>query len=173
MFSGKTSELLKRTANHEARDVVAFKHTIDTRYGKNEIVSHGGKACSARAVTSAAEILAHLPKSAKLIAIDEAHFFDSDLVDVTKILAKRGLSIVLTSLDPNSWGNPFDVVERLKSIVDETVPLQAICARCGLTADRTQRLTPIVNGNMVDGPENYEPRCRACWSPPPESSPIR
>ena len=42
------------------------------------------------------------------------------------------------------------------------------CGRCGREATYTQRLTPIIDGNIVGGPESYEPRCRQCWSPPPE-----
>ena len=91
--------------------------------------------------------------------------------DVTAILAKRGLSVVITSLDPDSWGRPFDVVERLRPIAGETIPLQAACAQCAARATRTQRLTPIIGGNMADAPENYEPRCRDCWAPPPEPAP--
>ena len=90
---------------------------------------------------------------------------------VIEALARRGLGVVLTSLDPDSWGRPFHVVERLRPIAGESVSLQATCARCDAVASRTQRLTPIVHGNMADGPENYEPRCPACWTPPPEPAP--
>ena len=172
MFSGKTTELLRRVARYDASQVAAFKHTIDTRYDTNEIVSHAGKAYPARAVTGAAEILARLPRRAELVAIDETQFFDLNLVDVVTILVRRGRSVILTALDPNSWGIPFEVVERLKPLADETVSLCAVCSCCGSEAHRTQRLTPIVGGNMVDGPENYEPRCVMCWSAPPEPTPV-
>ncbi|MCH7592528.1 MAG: thymidine kinase [Planctomycetes bacterium] len=171
MFSGKTTELLRRVASYDRAKVAAFKHAVDVRYSRNEIVSHAGKAYPACAVTSAGEILSRLAPGLELVAIDEAHFLDVDLVDVTGILARRGLAVVLTSLDPDSWGRPFEVLERLRPIAGESVFLQATCARCDAVASRTQRLTPIVGGNMADGPENYEPRCPACWTPPPERAP--
>ncbi len=171
MFSGKTSELLCRIAQHTPSRTLAVKHAIDTRFSANEIVSHAGKAYPARTVTAAAEILARLPKGVEFVAIDEAHHFDMGLVDVTSILVHRGLNVALTSLDPNSWGKPFAVAERLKNLADEPIVLTATCARCKKVADHTQRLTPIIDGNMVDGPENYEPRCRKCWSAPPEPEP--
>ena len=171
MFSGKTTELLRRVALYDRAKVAAFKHAIDVRYSPNEIVSHAGKAYPACAITSAGEILSRLALGVELVAIDEAHFLDADLVEVTTILAGRGLDVVLTSLDPDSWGRPFEVVERLKPITGESVSLQATCVRCDAVASRTQRLTPIIGGNMADGPENYEPRCPACWIPPPETAP--
>ncbi len=171
MFSGKTSELLRRIEQHTPARTLAVKHAIDTRYSTNEIVSHAGKAHPARSVTGAAEILVRLPRGVEFVAIDEAHHFDMGLVDVTSILAHRGLNVVLTSLDPNSWGKPFAVAECLKKIADEPITLTATCARCKKVADYTQRLTPIIDGNMVDGPENYEARCRNCWSAPPEPEP--
>ena len=171
MFSGKTSELLRRVAMHDQAKVAAFKHAIDVRYSPSEIVSHAGQSYPARAITSAGEILSRLPAAVELVAIDEAHFLDVDLVDVTAILARRGKNVVLTSLDPDSWGRPFDVVERLRPIAGETIPLQTACAQCAARATRTQRLTPIIGGNMADAPENYEPRCPDCWAPPPEPAP--
>ena len=173
MFSGKTTELLRRVDTFDRAKVAAFKHAVDVRYSPNEIVSHAGRAYPAQAITSAGEILARLATGVELVAIDEAHFLDADLVDVTAILARRGLDVVLTSLDPDSWGRPFEVVERLRPIAGESVPLHATCARCDAVASRTQRLTPIIGGNMADAPENYEPRCPACWTPPPEPAPRR
>lgn len=171
MFSGKTTELLRRVASYDRDKVAAFKHCLDVRYSPNEIVSHAGKAYPACAITSAGEILSRLAPGLELVAVDEAHFLDADLVEVTTILAGRGLDVVLTSLDPDSWGRPFEVLERLRPIAGESVPLQSVCARCDAVANRTQRLTPIIGGNMADSPENYEPRCLACWTAPPEPAP--
>ena len=103
-----------------------------------------------------------------MAAIDEAHFFDASLAAVVAGLAQRGVDVVVTSLQPDSWGRPFTVAERLLAIADEPMVTTATCARCGALADRTQRLTPIVDGQMVVKPSNYEPRCRSCWRPPLE-----
>lgn len=171
MFSGKTTVLFRRLERYPSRSVLAFKHVIDQRYSADEIVSHAGKGWPALMVATAAEIPRRIKTGIDIVALDEAHFFDDSLVQVVRDLTQRGIDVILTSLDRDSWGRPFAVAERLRSIADEALMLQAVCARCGVKADRTQRLTPIVSGQMVGGPESYEPRCQTCWSPPPEPPP--
>ncbi len=169
MFSGKTTELLRRLSCFPLPSILAVKHTIDTRYSVTQIVSHAGATFPAIAVSDPSDIAACLSDDVEIVAIDEAHFFQESLADVVLQLASRGIEVILTSLNPNSWGSPFRVNRRLRVIADEPILMCAICARCGGTADRTQRVTPIVDGKIVGGPESYEPRCRACWTPPPES----
>jgi len=168
MFSGKTSELLRRLEMYPRRTTLAFKHALDTRYSATAIVSHAGKASPAIVVKNSAEIERHITEVIDMVAIDEAHFFDEGSVDVVARIVERGIGIVLTSLQPDSWGRPFPVADQLLAIADEPILSSATCARCGAVADRTQRLTPIIDGRMVVEPDNYEPRCVKCWRPPPE-----
>jgi len=170
MFSGKTTELLRRLAEQPVGKALAFKHAIDTRYSASAIVSHNGKALPAIVVSNADEIEPHVTDGIEIAAIDEAHFFEERLADIVARLAQRGVDVVLTSLQPDSWGRPFPATERLLDIADEPMVTTATCARCGALADRTQRLTPIIDGRMVVEPDNYEPRCRNCWQPPPDRS---
>ena len=171
MFSGKTTELIRRLDGCPAESAAAFKHAIDTRYAADAIVSHGGKAYPAAAVTDPAEISPRVRDGVRMVAIDEAHFFCKALADVCGELSARGATVVVAMLDRNSWGRPFALARRLAALADETVSQRGVCARCGGVADRTQRLTPIVDGNLVGGPESYAPRCTACWFPPPEPPP--
>jgi thymidine kinase len=78
------------------------------------------------------------------------------------------MQVLLTALDRDSWGRVFPVVERLRAIAHLVREMTTFCARCGGLAERTQRLTPILDRSMVGGPESYEPRCLQCWKPPPE-----
>jgi thymidine kinase len=168
MFSGKTTELLRRLDARGTARVLAFKHVVDDRYDPDAIVTHGGRALPGIAVAGADAIRREIGAGVALVAVDEGHFFDASLIDVSRELVERGVDVIVTSLDLDSWGRPFAVAERLAAMADETVVMQATCGRCGAGADHTQRLTPIVDGNMVGGPESYEPRCRKCWRPPPE-----
>ena len=171
MFSGKTTDLLRRLDGCSPGSLLAFKHVIDNRYRGDAIVSHGGKAFPAEAITHAGEMLGCLCGGIELVAVDEGHFFDESLVDASRRVIGRGISVIITSLDRDSWGRRFPVAEQLRAIADEPIVRHAVCARCGATADRTQRLTPIIDGNMVGGPESYEPRCQRCWAPPPQPPP--
>lgn len=166
MFSGKTTELILRVERYPAESVLAIKHSIDTRFGRDAIMSHGGQALPATPVSCAREILNLIGPKTQIVAIDEGHFFDVELVEVIEGLNRRGLNVVLTSLEPDSWGRSFRMNELLREAAAECVMKSAACAQCGGVANRTQRLTPVVNGNMVVDPSHYEPRCQRCWREP-------
>ena len=175
MFSGKTTELLRRFRAGTARlelcssplKAMAFKHRVDDRYRWDKIVTHRMETISAEVVSSAVEILERIDGRTRLVAIDEAQFFDEALPTVCQELARRGIEVVMTALDLDSWGKPFPVVRKLLDTTSPSVILcRADCARCGATAGHTQRLTPIVDGRMIGGADDYEPRCSRCWRPP-------
>lgn len=167
MFSGKTSALLSHLRRFDRSSVLCFKHVIDTRYSVDCVVSHDGAKSPARPITSGGQIPRHVPQSARLVAIDEAHFFDDSLIDAVGLLRARGVDVVMTALDIDSFGEPFGLCDRLAGDANEHVRLKTTCVRCSGPATRTQRLTPIIDGQMVGGRESYEPRCSACWTPPP------
>jgi len=168
MFSGKTTMILDRLIGTDPEQTRAFKHACDQRYQPDAIVSHAGRSSPAVSLNFAREIEEHLTPAIRLVAIDEAHFFDEDLIAVLRRLAMAGTEVITTSLDCGSWGQPMPVTQQLIEIADRTILRHATCARCGGPANHTQRLTPIVDGNLVGGPECYEPRCGTCWHPPPE-----
>lgn len=92
MFAGKTEELLRRVrrAVIGGRRVEVFTHALDTR-GQGRIASHAGLDFPSRAAPSAAVIAEQVKADTDLVAVDEAHFFGSDLVPVANELANRGL----------------------------------------------------------------------------------
>lgn len=168
MFSGKTEELLRRARSAGPDRTVLFKHARDNRYSASEVVTHRHDHQPAITVTSAAEVLEHVRPDTAFVGIDEGHFFDAELPRVGRALAEKGARVVVTALDLDSWGRVFAVIQRLRAQADPVLVKLARCARCGRPADHTQRRTPIINGNMVGGPDDFEPRCVTCWSPPPE-----
>lgn len=172
MFSGKTSALFDRIARAETLDIRwrLLKHCIDDRYGTDTVTTHNGKRRHAVMVSSAAAVL-RAAEGADLVAIDEGHFFDAALPAACRQLAANGTSVVVTALDLDTWGRPFELVTALREAADEITVFRAACARCDAPATRTQRLTPIIDGDMVGGPEAYEPRCESCFHAPPEPPP--
>lgn len=168
MFSGKSRTLLRRIAAALADGTmtVAFKHALDDRYGPAGITTHDGERFEAIAVRRAMDIPSGVG-DARLVVIDEAQFFDSDLVGVCRELAGRGCNVVVAGLDRDSWGLPFEPVPSLEAIADRVIRTRATCARCGHEADFTQRLTAVEGTLMVGGADRYEPRCKSCFQPPP------
>lgn len=173
MFSGKTTLMLDRLAACPAGSAVAVRHAVDDRYRTDAIVSHDGRSFPAHTIARSSELLEwDIPPGVRLIAIDEIHFLDDSLVEIVSQLARRGFDVMLAGLDLDSWGRPFPLIERLKQAATHVVPRTTTCACCGGVADHTQRLTPIVDGRMVGGSDHYEPRCAACWRPPPRCKPL-
>ncbi len=114
MFSGKTEELIRRLKRVEfaQQKLLLFKPAIDDRYDEENVVSHKGSSFTAIPVNSSAELLKHWKKE-RIVAIDEAQFFDQQLIDVCNELAKQGVRVIVAGLDMDYLGKPFG----LKSFV--------------------------------------------------------
>lgn len=168
MFSGKSEFLVSQLeeAARRGRAIAAFKHSSDNRYCHRDIASHTGRRFRAMAVPDASRI-ADLVRTAEVVAIDEGQFFADDLVDVCRELVADGKQVLVAGLDLDSWGLPFGPMQELAGTADRVIRLQAVCARCGRPADRTQRVAPITGQKMVGGADCYEPRCAACFKAPP------
>ena len=109
MFSGKTEELIRRVRRAEiARQrVQVFKPKLDDRYSASQVASHDGGHAEAEVIENAAEILEKLAPQTTVVAIDEAQFFDWGIADVARLLADRGLRVIITGLDLDFRGEPF------------------------------------------------------------------
>jgi thymidine kinase len=168
MFSGKTDELIRRLvrATIAKQKVQVFKPAIDVRYAVEKVTSHAGSNYAAIPVEKAADIREKLEKDTTVVGIDEAQFFDAEVVQVAKDLAERGIRVLVAGLDTDFRGEPFGAMPVIMSIAEHVTKLHAICMVCGDEASRTQRL---VNGNparyddpvvIVGASEMYEARCR-------------
>lgn len=168
MFCGKTDELIRRLrrATIARQKVQVFKPVIDDRYAVQQVTSHAGSAYDAQPIRNAGEILEFLDNDTTVVAIDEAQFFNDDLVVVTQKLADMDLRVIVAGLDTDFRGEPFGPMPVLMSKAERVNKLHAICMVCGEPAARTQRLVngrparydePIV---VVGAAEMYEARCR-------------
>ena len=173
MFSGKTEELLRRLRRAEiaGQDVIAFTPAVDDRYGDATIGSHEGRQWEATVVDNEGpgvwDIEEHL-NGEEVVAIDEANFFDNDLVNVCEVLAAEGRRVVVSGTDITFRGEPFNPLPQLMATAEYVDKLRAICSVCGEPATRNQRL---VDGEpahiddptiVVGAEESYEARCRNC-----------
>jgi hypothetical protein len=82
MFSGKTEELLRRLRRAEfaKQSILLFKPIIDDRYATEAVVSHQGQSWVAKRVAAAIEIQ-NSWQGEQIVAIDEAQFFDHEIID--------------------------------------------------------------------------------------------
>ncbi len=167
MFSGKTEELIRRLrrARIAQQAVQVFKPIIDTRYALEKVSSHSGSEFEATPVAHAADLLPLLKPDTTVVAIDEAQFFDETVRNVCKVLAARGIRVIVAGLDQDFRGEPFGPMPEIFALAEHVDKLHAICAVCGGEASRTQRLIngepahyddPIV---VVGASQLYEARC--------------
>lgn len=169
MFSGKSEELIRRLRRgiYAKQKVVVFKPTIDDRYHKEKVVSHNGNEIEAINISIAREIFNQELDDVDVIGIDEVQFFDNGIVNIVETLAEKGHRVIVAGLDMDFRGEPFEPMPKLLAVSERVTKLQAVCAVCGSSSSRTQRL---INGKpaKIDDPiilvganESYEPRCRA------------
>ncbi len=174
MFSGKTEELIRRVRRAEIarQHIQVFKPKLDNRYSVSEVASHNGEQTPAEVIERASEILGKVRPETTVVAIDEAQFFDSQVAEVARILADRGLRVIITGLDLDFRGEPFGPMPLLMAEAEMVDKLHAICVVCAAPASRTQRL---INGRpakytdpviLVGASEVYEARCRDCHKVP-------
>jgi thymidine kinase len=169
MFSGKTDELIRRLrrATIARQKVQVFKPAVDVRYAVEKVTSHAGTDFDAIPIKHAADVYDRWEKDTTVVAIDEAQFFDDEIIAVVDELARRGIRVIVAGLDTDFRGEPFGPMPVLMAKAERVDKLQAICMVCGEPASRTQRL---VNGKparyddpvvIVGAAEMYEARCRA------------
>ncbi len=169
MFSGKTEELIRRLrrAKIAKLNVLIFKPKIDNRYSENEIVSHSEQSLPSIIVENSKSILEQ-SKNAQVIGIDEAQFFDNDLIDVCNQLANSGKRVIVAGLDQDFRGVPFEPIPQLLAIAEYITKTLAICVNCGNPADKTQRKIKSGERVLVGASDSYEARCRKCHYIPEE-----
>ncbi len=168
MYSGKSEELIRRLkrAQIAKQSVVVFKHTIDDRYCKENVVSHNGSKLNAINISNPQKIYEYINEDTEVVGVDEVQFFDEEIVEVIKDLANKGMRVIAAGLDMDFRGEPFGPTPKIMAIAEFVDKLSAICIKCGSPAHRTQRL---INGNpakyseptvLVGATEGYEARCR-------------
>ena len=164
MFSGKTEELIRRIrrAEYAKQKVQVFKPIIDNRYDANNIVSHSQMQAPSIPIASPGEIYSYLDDDVKIIAIDEAQFFDSSIVGICNDLADRGYRVIVAGLDQDYKGEPFGSMPQLMAIAEYITKNLAICVICGNPANRTQRTVHQDEQILVGSTDAYEARCRNC-----------
>jgi thymidine kinase len=175
MFSGKSEELIRRVrrAIIAKKKIQVFKSHLDERYaGIYQVSSHDGRTVNAEPVDTTEQIARLLLADTQVVAIDEAQFLDSGVVELATSLAERGIRVILAGTDTDFRGEPFGAMPQLMAVADVVDKLHAICVVCGGPASRNQRLiagkparwdSPII---MVGGQESYEARCRHCHDVP-------
>ncbi|WP_445955005.1 thymidine kinase [Yeosuana sp.] len=164
MFSGKTEELIRRLkrAQFARQKVEIFKPSIDVRYNENMVISHDANEIRSTPVPAAANIPI-LADGCDVVGIDEAQFFDDEIIRVCNDLANKGVRVIVAGLDMDFKGNPFGPMPSLMATAEYVTKVHAVCTRTGNLAQYSYRKSKNDNLVLLGEVEEYEPLSRGAY----------
>jgi thymidine kinase len=165
MFAGKTTALLQYISdqNLKSNEFLVLKPAVDTRSGKATISTHDGKSHECLIYDQEFDIFQYITPFIKLIAIDEAQFFNKVFLSDLKRLMGKGINIVASGLDKDYLGRPFGLMPALISIANHQFHLKAKCESCGKDAEFTYRKMQNNVLILIGQDQYYEARCETCF----------
>ena len=177
MFSGKTTELVRRAQEHarSGRNVQCFKPKTDTRY--EGLTSHNGARIEVECVATAEDIEQRIKPETQVVVIDEAHFYDSELIEYCTRWSQMRTVIVAGILhdwkdEPMIFHDGKATIQDLAAKADRVDVKEARCTymnngkECSMAATKLQRF--LENGTLapesiplfqVGGSKTYAARC--------------
>jgi thymidine kinase len=126
MFSGKSTELLRRCSRLEAigKNVLYINHEYDTRTD-DSIQTHSKHRKNATKVFALNQISEQSFNEANVIAIDEAQFFN-DLYDFVLKCEANHKTVIMSGLDGDSNRKPFGHILECIPLCDSVVKLTSM-----------------------------------------------
>ena len=163
MFSGKTEELIRRIKKSKIANqkVKVFKPIIDSRT-KNFIESHDESKLECIEVKSSNEILEKI-SNCDVVAIDEAQFFDDQIVSVCNKIANNGVRVIIAGLDMDYLGNPFGPMPNLMAVAEYVTKVHAVCKKSGNIANYSYRKNKKKDIVVIGEKDKYEPLSRSVF----------
>ncbi|MDC3276135.1 thymidine kinase [Flavobacteriaceae bacterium] len=164
MFSGKTEELIRRLkrAQFAKQKIEIFKPSIDLRYNDELVTSHDQNQIRSTPVPAAANIPI-LADGCDVVGVDEAQFFDNEIIKVCNDLANTGIRVIVAGLDMDYQGNPFGPMPGLMATAEYVTKVHAVCTRTGNLANYSYRTSSEDDLVILGEKENYEPLSRSAF----------
>jgi thymidine kinase len=185
MFSGKSTELLRRVRRYQCADeaCVVVRYENDDRYdasspesgetsgdgviGDIKPVATHDRDFSVPDETVSASRLQDIwdepaVARASVVAIDEGQFFP-DVVTACERWANAGKVVIVAALDGTFQRRPFDTMQNLISVSEYVTKLQAVCMVCHRDAAFSRRLGDETQIEVIGGADKYEAVCRKCY----------
>jgi len=166
MFSGKTTELLRRIRRYSVsqRKCMLIKYDKDMRYDAEQVATHDKYMMQA---TPASRLFNEKEKAmgCQVIGIDEGQFFP-DLVEFCEEMANAGKTVIVAALDGTFERKPFGRIPELIPLAEDVVKLRAICMKCFEEAPFSQRISAETETEVIGGADKYISCCRKCFHLP-------
>lgn len=165
MWAGKSSFILGKIRRYKAIgwDVLVVVNPLDNRYGIQILSTHDKEQVSGLALSD----LSVLPtldsyRSARLIVIEEAQFFQGLYDFVKKAVERDQKHVVCVGLDGDATRRPFGEILQLIPLCDTVEKIQSLCADCrdGTPALFSHRIVASEEQVQVGAETLYKPLCR-------------
>jgi len=156
MFSGKSTELLRRLSRYDAihTPTLLINSSLDTRTGKS-VKTHQNIVKDATKTNNLMDII-DTPEYRKclVIGIDEAQFFP-DLVKFVRY-SERDKTIIIAGLDGDSERRPFGQILNCIPLCDDVIKLTAMdmMSNDGTPGIFSKRISNETRDQILVGHEN-------------------
>ena len=163
MFSGKSTELLRRCNRYRAigKNIILINHVVDTRTDSS-IKTHDGTKNEAIKLTNLMSLIQdkqyrNILYESSVIGIDEAQFFD-DLVEFVLAIERLNKIVIIAGLDGDSKRQPFGQILQCIPLCDTVVKLTAMdmVKKDGSAAIFTKRVNQDNEIVLVGAEESYQ-----------------
>ncbi len=162
MFSGKTSELLRRARIYQiaGKSTILVKYKKDTRYSVDSVSTHDRLETKAIVAETLGEVYETI-KSYDVILVDEGQFVP-DIDTIAEQLANENKVVIIAALDGTFQQKPFGRIPYLIPKAEQYDKLHAVCKKCFNIASFSFRIAPSQEEVMI-GSSEYLPLCRHCY----------
>ena len=181
MFSGKSTELIRRLNRYEAagKTIQIFKPAKGDRYDDPlNVCSHDGAKKGVITISGVEQLYSQLDFGKQILGIEEIQFLESSILDVCEEFMSKGGIVVIAGLLKNFRDEYFKFKDKKADMselvlrADDITYFNALCTymdngqRCNRDAARVQRyidcqIAPYDSPEvLVGGKEAYSPRCR-------------
>jgi thymidine kinase len=173
MYSGKTEELIRIASRYKIakKNIKSFKPKLDTRHGKDVIVSHNQKALAAKDIVNFEDIFPTIHNHSMdidAIFVDEIQFVKR--ISVSQLLYltdELGIDVFCSGLLLDSFRNKFEGACRILPYATEVRMLKSVCSTCGdFNATYTHRKNESnVSGEqvLIGDSSIYSALCPKCF----------
>jgi thymidine kinase len=158
MFSGKSTELLRRCNRYKAigHNVLLINHLNDVRTGES-VMTHQKETASAIKTDCLLSIINTTTFiTSDVVGIDEGQFF-GDLLEFVKLVEKSDKILIISGLDGDSNREPFGHILNCIPLCDEVVKLTAMdmVDKDGTPAIFTKRIVNDSSQVLVGASDKY------------------
>jgi thymidine kinase len=126
------------------------------------VVSHDANEIRSTPVPAAVNIPI-LADGCEVVGIDEAQFFDDEIVEVCNNLANHGVRVIVAGLDMDYKGVPFKNMANLMATSEYVTKVHAICPKTGGLAQYSYRKTKSKKRILLGKGDEYMPLSRAAY----------